>query len=118
MVTASWGAFGRGPSPRLSDRKIWVVSAGVGVIAGVVVPLTRPVPDDRGMLGGFLAPSANVPRPGRRATDGRPSRGLREGQLTIKAERSEMKEFDGRSKFSYGSFAVAAVPKNVVRAAK
>ena len=29
---------------------------------------------------------------------------LREGQLTIKAERSEKKEFDGRSEFSYGSF--------------
>jgi HSP20 family molecular chaperone IbpA len=26
------------------------------------------------------------------------------GQLTIKAERSEKKEFDGRSEFSYGSF--------------
>ena len=29
---------------------------------------------------------------------------LRDGQLTIKAERSEKKEFDGRSEFSYGSF--------------
>jgi HSP20 family molecular chaperone IbpA len=29
---------------------------------------------------------------------------LRDGQLTIKAERSERKEFDGRSEFSYGSF--------------
>ena len=29
---------------------------------------------------------------------------VREGQLTIKAERSEKKEFDGRSEFSYGSF--------------
>ena len=29
---------------------------------------------------------------------------LRNGQLTIKAERSEKKEFDGRSEFSYGSF--------------
>jgi HSP20 family molecular chaperone IbpA len=27
-----------------------------------------------------------------------------DGQLTIKAERSEKKEFDGRSEFSYGSF--------------
>jgi HSP20 family molecular chaperone IbpA len=29
---------------------------------------------------------------------------LCDGQLTIKAERSEKKEFDGRSEFSYGSF--------------
>lgn len=29
---------------------------------------------------------------------------LRDGQLTIKAERSEKKDFDGRSEFSYGSF--------------
>ena len=29
---------------------------------------------------------------------------LHDGQLTIKAERSEKKEFDGRSEFSYGSF--------------
>jgi HSP20 family protein len=29
---------------------------------------------------------------------------MRDGQLTIKAERSEKKEFDGRSEFSYGSF--------------
>jgi HSP20 family molecular chaperone IbpA len=29
---------------------------------------------------------------------------LHDGQLTIKAERSERKEFDGRSEFSYGSF--------------
>ncbi len=29
---------------------------------------------------------------------------VREGQLTIKAERSETKEFNGRSEFSYGSF--------------
>ncbi len=29
---------------------------------------------------------------------------VRNGQLTIKAERSEKKEFDGRSEFSYGSF--------------
>lgn len=29
---------------------------------------------------------------------------VRDGQLTIKAERSEKKEFDGRSEFSYGSF--------------
>jgi HSP20 family protein len=29
---------------------------------------------------------------------------IRDGQLTIKAERSEKKEFDGRSEFSYGSF--------------
>jgi HSP20 family molecular chaperone IbpA len=29
------------------------------------------------------------------------------GQLVIKAERSEKKEFDGRSEFSYGSFARA-----------
>jgi HSP20 family protein len=28
---------------------------------------------------------------------------VRDGQLTIKAERSEKKEFDGRSEFSYGS---------------
>ncbi len=27
-----------------------------------------------------------------------------DGQLTIKAERSEKKDFDGRSEFSYGSF--------------
>jgi HSP20 family protein len=27
-----------------------------------------------------------------------------DGQVTIKAERSEKKEFDGRSEFSYGSF--------------
>lgn len=29
---------------------------------------------------------------------------VRNGQLTIKAERSEKKEFEGRSEFSYGSF--------------
>ena len=29
---------------------------------------------------------------------------IRDGQLTIKAERSEKKDFDGRSEFSYGSF--------------
>lgn len=29
---------------------------------------------------------------------------MRDGQLTIKAERNERKEFDGRSEFSYGSF--------------
>jgi HSP20 family protein len=29
---------------------------------------------------------------------------VRDGQLTIKAERSEKKEFDGRSEFSYCSF--------------
>lgn len=29
---------------------------------------------------------------------------VHDGQLTIKAERSEKKEFDGRSEFSYGSF--------------
>ena len=29
---------------------------------------------------------------------------VRDGQLTIKAERSEKKEFDGRSEFTYGSF--------------
>ena len=29
---------------------------------------------------------------------------VRKGQLTIKAERSEQKDFDGRSEFSYGSF--------------
>lgn len=29
---------------------------------------------------------------------------VRDGQLTIKAERSENKDFDGRSEFSYGSF--------------
>jgi len=29
---------------------------------------------------------------------------VRDGQLTIKAERSEKREFDGRSEFSYGSF--------------
>jgi len=29
---------------------------------------------------------------------------VRDGQLTIKAERSETKDFDGRSEFSYGSF--------------
>ena len=32
-----------------------------------------------------------------------------DGQLTIRAERSEKKEFDGRSEFSYGSF-VRTVP--------
>ena len=30
---------------------------------------------------------------------------VRDGQLTIRAERSEKKDFDGRSEFSYGSFA-------------
>lgn len=34
---------------------------------------------------------------------------VRDGQLTIKAERSEKKDFDGRSEFSYGSF-VRTVP--------
>jgi HSP20 family molecular chaperone IbpA len=29
---------------------------------------------------------------------------VRDGQLTIRAERSEEKDFDGRSEFSYGSF--------------
>ena len=29
---------------------------------------------------------------------------VRDGHLTIKAERSEKKDFDGRSEFSYGSF--------------
>ena len=29
---------------------------------------------------------------------------VRDGHLTIKAERSEKKEFEGRSEFSYGSF--------------
>lgn len=29
---------------------------------------------------------------------------VQDGQLTIKAERSEKKNFDGRSEFSYGSF--------------
>ena len=29
---------------------------------------------------------------------------VRDGQLTIKAERSEKQDFDGRSEFSYGSF--------------
>lgn len=29
---------------------------------------------------------------------------LRDGHLTVKAERSEHKEFNGRSEFSYGSF--------------
>jgi HSP20 family molecular chaperone IbpA len=29
---------------------------------------------------------------------------VRDGQLTIKAERSEKKEFNGRSEFSYGTF--------------
>jgi HSP20 family molecular chaperone IbpA len=29
---------------------------------------------------------------------------VRDGQLTIKAERSEKKDFDGRSEFAYGSF--------------
>ncbi|MGB8389234.1 Hsp20/alpha crystallin family protein [Mycobacterium sp.] len=29
---------------------------------------------------------------------------VRDGQLSIKAERSEKKEFDGRSEFAYGSF--------------
>jgi len=29
---------------------------------------------------------------------------VRDGQLTIKAERREKKDFDGRSEFSYGSF--------------
>ena len=36
---------------------------------------------------------------------------VRDGQLTIKAERSEKKDFDGRSEFSYGSFVrTAALP--------
>ena len=36
---------------------------------------------------------------------------VRDGQLTIKAERSEKKNFDGRSEFSYGSFVrTAALP--------
>jgi len=35
---------------------------------------------------------------------------LRDGQLTIKAERSEKKEFDGRSEFSYGSFVRTSLP--------
>lgn len=30
---------------------------------------------------------------------------VRDGQLNVKAERSEKKDFDGRSEFSYGSFA-------------
>jgi HSP20 family molecular chaperone IbpA len=30
---------------------------------------------------------------------------VRDGQLTIRAERAEKKDFDGRSEFSYGSFA-------------
>ena len=30
---------------------------------------------------------------------------VRDGQLTIRAERSEKKDFDGRSEFAYGSFA-------------
>jgi HSP20 family molecular chaperone IbpA len=30
---------------------------------------------------------------------------VRDGQLSIKAERSEKKDFDGRSEFCYGSFA-------------
>jgi HSP20 family molecular chaperone IbpA len=34
---------------------------------------------------------------------------VRDGQLTIKAERTEKKEFDGRSEFVYGSF-VRTVP--------
>ena len=34
---------------------------------------------------------------------------VRAGRLTIKAERSEKKEFDGRSEFSYGSFAVRSL---------
>lgn len=29
---------------------------------------------------------------------------VRDGQLTIKAERTEQKDFDGRSEFAYGSF--------------
>lgn len=29
---------------------------------------------------------------------------VRDGQLTIRAERTEKKDFDGRSEFSYGSF--------------
>src|SRR5689334_20872795 len=29
---------------------------------------------------------------------------VRDGQLTIKAERTEKKDFNGRSEFSYGSF--------------
>jgi HSP20 family molecular chaperone IbpA len=35
---------------------------------------------------------------------------VRDGQLTIKAERSEKKDFDGRSEFSYGSFVRAVSP--------
>jgi len=34
---------------------------------------------------------------------------VRDGQLSIKAERTEKKDFDGRSEFSYGSF-VRTVP--------
>lgn len=38
---------------------------------------------------------------------------VRDGQLTIKAERSEKKEFDGRSEFSYGSFVrTVSLPSN------
>lgn len=38
---------------------------------------------------------------------------VRDGQLTIKAERSEKKDFDGRSEFSYGSFVrTVSLPSN------
>ncbi|HUH69715.1 MAG TPA: Hsp20/alpha crystallin family protein [Mycobacterium sp.] len=37
---------------------------------------------------------------------------VRDGQLTIKAERGEKKDFDGRSEFSYGSFVrTVSLPK-------
>src|ERR1700757_1744017 len=35
---------------------------------------------------------------------------VRDGQLTIKAERSEKKDFDGRSEFSYGSLPPTGAP--------
>ncbi|OBH06898.1 Hsp20/alpha crystallin family protein [Mycobacterium sp. E1747] len=39
---------------------------------------------------------------------------VHDGQLTIKAERSEKKQFDGRSEFSYGSFVrTVSLPSNV-----
>ena len=38
---------------------------------------------------------------------------VRDGQLTIKAERSEKNEFDGRSEFCYGSFVrTVSLPSN------
>ena len=42
--------------------------------------------------------------PGVDPAQGHRHHGAQDGQLTIKAERSEKKDFDGRSEFAYGSF--------------